>query len=392
MRVALLINFVAPYRVPLLERLRDLVGDLRVMVSTPMESDRAWIPDWGSLDVVVQRNVTLRTSVADPGGFRRNLQVHVPYDTLPRLLRYRPDAVISVELGPRTLQALAYKMLRPGTLLLVWCKLSEHSERGWGRVRHLVRSRIFRWADGVLVNGESGARYVARFGVPDGRTIRINQPVDVGRFAEARRTRPPGAALRLLHVGTLTERKGVVPFAERLIRWARGNPSRTLEMCWLGDGGQRGELEGLAWPDNLRPAFLGNKPYGEVPGIYAECDILVFPTLLDEWGLVVNEAMAVGLPVLGSVYSQAVEELFVEGQTGWVFDPLDDASAAAALDRALAATPEALAAMRVQARRRIAGLTPDTAARRISDAMHMLARTGRTGQPGPAVNPMEARS
>ena len=394
MRVALLMNFVAPYRVPLFERLRDMVGELRILISTPMESDRAWVPDWGNLDVVVQRNVTLRPSKVDALGFRRKLHVHVPYDTLPQLLRYRPDCVVSVELGPRTLQALTYKMLRPRTPLLVWCKLSEHSERGWGRVRTLARSAIFRWADGVLVNGESGARYVMRFGVPDGRIVRINQPVDVARFAAARRTRPDGAGERLLHVGMLNGRKGVLPFAERLIGWARRNPSRTLEMWWLGDGEERATLEGLAWPDNLRPSFLGNRPYEEVPGILAECDILVFPTLLDEWGLVVNEAMAVGLPVLGSIYSQAVEELVAEGRTGWVYDPLDEESAAAAVDRALAAPPEVLAAMRAAARQRIAALTPETAARRIADTVRLLVQAGqlRAGivPDGPAGQPVQA--
>ena len=157
----------------------------------------------------------------------------------------------------------------------------------------------------------------------------------------------------------------------------------------------------MAWPDNLRPSFLGNRPYEEVPGILAECDILVFPTLLDEWGLVVNEAMAVGLPVLGSIYSQAVEELVAEGRTGWVYDPLDDASAAAAVERALAAPPETLAAMRAEARQRIAALTPDTAARRIADAVRLLVQAGQTkagaasaeqgSQPGQAADPVEAR-
>lgn len=391
MRVALLMNFVAPYRVPLFERLQDLVGELQVMISTPMESDRAWVPDWGSLDVVVQRNVTLRPTTTDLFGFRRNLQIHIPYDTLPRLLRYRPDVVISAELGPRTLQALAYKVLRPRTPFVVWCLLSEHSERGWGRVRHAVRRAIMRRADAVLVNGESGARYIARFGVPDGRIVRINQPVDVARFAAVPRTRPDGAVSRLLHVGFLTERKGVVPFAERLISWARRNPSRMLEIWWLGDGAQRHVLEELAWPDNLRPVFLGNKPYEEVPGIYAQCDLLVFPTLLDEWGLVVNEAMAAGLPVLGSIYSQAVEELVAEGGTGWMFDPIDDASAELALDRALSAAPALLAEMRAQARRRIAGLTPDTAARRIADAVRLLAGTRQPKQAGKAAGALEAQ-
>ena len=84
MRVALLMNFIAPYRVRLLEALRDRVDELRVFISTPMESDRAWEVDWGSLDVVVQRNVTVRRPYRDEFGFSRQLQIHFPYDTLPQ--------------------------------------------------------------------------------------------------------------------------------------------------------------------------------------------------------------------------------------------------------------------------------------------------------------------
>lgn len=101
MRVALLMNFIAPYRVPLLEALRDRVGELRVLLSTPMERDRSWAPDWGTLDAVVQRNVTVRRTYSDTFGFKKQHEIHVPYDTLAQLLRYRPDAVISARAACR---------------------------------------------------------------------------------------------------------------------------------------------------------------------------------------------------------------------------------------------------------------------------------------------------
>ncbi len=50
--------------------------------------------------------------------------------------------------------------------------------------------------------------------------------------------------------------------------------------------------------------------------MFEQGGILVFPTLSDEWGLVVNEAMAAGLPVLGSRYSEAVEEMVETDVTG----------------------------------------------------------------------------
>ena len=304
MRVALLQNFVAPYRVPLYERLRDCGAELRVFVSTRMESDRSWEVDWGTLNVVVQKNMTLRRSQPDVRGFARTIQIHFPYDTIPLLWRYRPDVVISVELGLRTLQVAIYKMLRPSTRLLIWCKLSEHSERSWGRMRLALRRFLLARADAVLVNGESGARYIASFGVPDHMIVRLNQPVVVALFARATRERPETARTRMLCCGMLSSRKGVLPFLKELDVWARAHPDEQLELWWLGDGELRDELHQFPCAPNLSQRFLGAVPYAELPDWYSQADILVFPSLLDEWGLVVNEAMASGLPVLGSIYAQ----------------------------------------------------------------------------------------
>lgn len=376
MRVALLQNFIAPYRIPLYERLRDRGAALKVFVSTPMESDRDWKVDWGTLDVVVQKNVTLHRKHRDPLGFVRRLQIHIPYDTIAQLWRFRPSAVISVELGPRTLQAAIYKMLRPSTRFLIWCKLSEHSERGWGKIRHALRRFLLARADCVLVNGESGARYVARFGVPDADIVRINQPVDVAMFSAVKRERQETQATRLLCCGVLSARKGVVPFLQQLDVWARTHPARPLELWWLGDGELRPALEGFACAPNLAQRFLGAVPYADLPNWYSQTDILAFPTLLDEWGLVVNEAMASGLPVLGSLYAQAVTELVDEGVNGWIFDPTDDASVQAALDKVFTTPPDELVRMREAARARIAALTPDTAAAKIFEALHSLLNDG----------------
>ena len=91
-----------------------------------------------------------------------------------------------------------------------------------------------------------------------------------------------------------------------------------------------------------------------------------------------NEAMAAGLPVLGSIYSQAVEELVQDGENGWVFDPLTEASTLAALDRVFATPPEHLAAMRQAARRRVRDLTPAAASERIVRAVGQVARHGKS--------------
>src|SRR4030095_16369398 len=75
-RVALLLNFVPPHGVPVLEALRDRLATLRVLISTPMEPKRDWPVLWGGLDVVVQRSFTLTKRRRHPAGFAETGYVH----------------------------------------------------------------------------------------------------------------------------------------------------------------------------------------------------------------------------------------------------------------------------------------------------------------------------
>ena len=79
--------------------------------------------------------------------------------------------------------------------------------------------------------------------------------------------------------------------------------------------------------------------------------------------------MAAGLPVLGSLYSQSVEELVEDNVTGWVFRPDNQEEIYCALEKTLATTEDELAQMRVMARDRIQYLTPDFVADNILEAI-----------------------
>jgi glycosyltransferase involved in cell wall biosynthesis len=375
MRVALLTNMIPPYRLPQLEALQCRVGELHVFLSTRMENDRKrwhWEVDWGKLSVTVQRCVSWNGHYRDPLGFDRQLQIHCPYDTLQQLKRYAPDVVIAVELGVRSAQAALYRRLNRDSSLLIWAGLSEHTERAWGLARRTLRKRILSAADGVMVNGESGARYIRGFRLPDNRIFRVTPAHDIQLFSKRSGPRPARSAIRLLHCGALSPRKGIVRFMRILLAWAARNTNRTIEVCWLGDGPERSQLESMALPLNLSQRFLGHLTYQELPEIYADADAFFFPTLMDEWGLVVNEAMAMGLPVLGSIYSQAVEELVEDGVTGWTVDPRDETSVEAALDRALALSPDALSCIGNAARRRIKPVTPVAVGEQIVHAIRAV--------------------
>jgi glycosyltransferase involved in cell wall biosynthesis len=154
----------------------------------------------------------------------------------------------------------------------------------------------------------------------------------------------------LLCVGSLISRKNCCRFLSVLVKWCKDNSGLNVELWFAGDGPERPDLESIPLPSSLKVTFLGNVDYYELPQIYGRCGILALPTLADEWGVVVNEAMASGLPVLGSLNSQAVEDLVVDGQNGWVFRPDCELDIYGALDRLFSTPPGQLEEMRAHAR------------------------------------------
>ncbi len=361
-RLVFLVNLIAPYQKPIFDRLARRFPNLRVLISTPMEQNRAWKIDWEGLDVVVQKTVTVHRNWRHPQGFNEPLYLHLPMDTVQQLRRYRPDVIISWEMGARTMLAAVYRWLYRDSRLVVWAEFSEATDHGRGRVRKLIRTLLHRAIDGFLVTGESGARYLRSLGVPERKISKIVYTTEIARFAqEAQRDWLSGQApvRRLLYVGQLIERKGLRQFLAVLSRWGERHGERAVHFTLAGGGPLRDELQSYPVPPNVQLFFRGEVDYEELPRVYADADTFVFPTLADTWGVVVNEAMASGLPVLGSEYGQAVSELVADGESGWTFHPDNMQETEDALDRCLNASPELLAHMSERARQAALRLTPE---------------------------------
>ena len=350
LRVALLTNFIPPYRVSLYRAIRQEAGDLRVFVSTEMESGRDWKPEWSDLDVTVQRSVRVQR-VWKGNGFEEPYELHIPYDTLAQLARYRPDVILTAELGARSVQALLYgRGVRVPVVL--WATLSDRIERDRNFARKALRRAIIPRFDKVIVNGADGARYIARF--RNDSPLHVPYTTDMAPFRELPLE---GRGRQLLFVGALTQRKGF----HMLIEACR---QRGYELLVVGDGPLRNELPNVQ--------YAGSIPYARLPELFARAGFLIMPSLADEWGVVVNEALAAGVPVIGSVYSQAVDELIEDGVNGWRFEPTGAGSIIKAIDRALAVDDEQLLLMREHARATSLRLDPGEAGARITTLLKSL--------------------
>jgi glycosyltransferase involved in cell wall biosynthesis len=95
----------------------------------------------------------------------------------------------------------------------------------------------------------------------------------------------------------------------------------------------------------------GFRQIDELPRFYAHAGCFVHPAMEEPWGLVINEAMASGLPVLSSSNVGAAEELVDDGVNGWTFDPSGVDAMTGALTRIATLPPEQLAAFGTASRR-----------------------------------------
>jgi hypothetical protein len=258
----------------------------------------------------------------------------------------------------------------------VWAEVSESTERGRGILRRITRLLLCRHADAFLAVGASGVRYLRSLGADPAKIFPLLYTTAVERFSANEVERRPERAHQLLYTGQLIERKGLLPFIGTLSKWAAAHPARHVEFVIVGDGPLRARLENFGAPDNLELHFRGNLRYEELPRVYSEAGLFVLPTLADTWGVVVNEALAAGLPVLGSARAQAVEELIEDGKNGWIFEPGRRDECYLAIDRAMNASGEQLDTMRAHARSTALALTPDDAARFIDDAIAASVKSG----------------
>jgi len=74
--------------------------------------------------------------------------------------------------------------------------------------------------------------------------------------------------------------------------------------------------------DHVR--LVGGKGYGELPAFYAHASAFIHASTTEQWGLVVNEAMAAGLPVLVSNRCGCAADLVKDGENGSTFDPTNE--------------------------------------------------------------------
>lgn len=197
----------------------------------------------------------------------------------------------------------------------------------WRRaLKCLILPALFRIPKLFFPAGTRQAAYFMHYGVNRER-IRIAQmTVDVCAIMEqvdgyrAEAVSAPcapcsGGPAVFLYVGRLEPCKGIQDMLDAFIDLVRqGEKSRLII---VGDGCLRGLVESVA---RAYPAieYLGRLTGEALFRVYGRADVFVLPSRVEPWGLVINEAMAVGLPVIATDRVGCVDDLVREGENGYV--------------------------------------------------------------------------
>ena len=240
---------------------------------------------------------------------------------------------------------------------------------------------LLRHYSAALVAGRESRAYLEGLRFP---AAAIAQPWDVvdnaffQRVAEAARAEAPaqpGPALRphLLCVGRAIPEKNIPALLAAYAAYQQQGGGWGLRLIGCGDAGPQARSLGAMIARLPRPGWVRLEPFLDQDAVaraYGLASALVLPSRKDTWGLVVNEAMAAGLPVIVSTACGSAADLISAGQTGWLFDPADPGQLTAALHRAEAQGPAERAAMVAAARRRLEGFTVTAFARGLAQAVH----------------------
>jgi glycosyltransferase involved in cell wall biosynthesis len=316
LRIAVIANMVDPNRVALFERVERHDGiELLVVYETGMEANRSWQvpPD------LPYRHSVMRSASIDLRRLGTDAYLHLPLRPLEPIRTFRPDVVVAAGGGiwssPANIAAFAHRRRERWAFVPWWGSfrkeqpsLARRLSEPW--VRHFLAH-----SDLCLAYGTRAVRELQRLGVAASAIRCVPNSVPDSKPGAA--NRKPHRPVRFLYVGQLIPRKGVSELLEAFSQLG------DAELCVAGDGPLRALVSQAVRKGRLK--YVGHVDRTALQQLYSESDVLVLPSRYEVWGLVINEALAHGLPVIATQAVGAVDDLLVDDMNGYV-TPTGDAA------------------------------------------------------------------
>jgi glycosyltransferase involved in cell wall biosynthesis len=294
----------------------------------------------------------------------------------------KPDIVFAPATAfPEGMAAIFYRQLSGTRVVLMDDAWQQTDQRSF--ITRAVKRIIHSSVDAAFIPASSHLPYYESLNIPRERIFFGVDVVDNDYFSQKAATfRADEQRWRIknklptnffLFVGRFLPRKGMETLLEAYRLYREKTGPESWDLVLVGDGPNLEHIRGLSQD---RPGlFFAGAEFGDyLCTYYALARVFIMPSELDPWALVVNEAMASGLPVIVSKGCGSAQTLVHEGENGWTFEPGDSASLARLMEQMTSLAPERLKAMGNESQKIIAEWSLDRYCHGVMEAIKVPRR------------------
>lgn len=317
MKVLFITNIPSPYRVDFFNELGRHC-DLTVWFEAENEANRHWGDD-GKPKTYQSRFLR---------GWTLGLDKHVNPSIIRLLRTHSFDVtVLGGYSTPTELAAIQWLRMRRKPFLLSSDGGFPARENVW---KKRFKTRFISSAAGWLSSGSNCTAYLRHYGADAGRIYEYPFS-SVDYDPHSRKPMSPEEKISfkqreglkrsvILSVGQFIDRKGY----KELLQFSGALDDGNTTLLLIGGGPLKSAYEDLARQSGLSHVLIKDYMSKErLAEFYKASDLFVLPTRYDIWGLVLNEAMAFGLPIVTTTGAGAAYTLVTEGENGYIADPSD---------------------------------------------------------------------
>ena len=311
LRVAIVTNIPAPYRLPVYEALAaDPQIELTVFFCSGREPDREW-----DLSAARFEQIYLRERFIS---FRGRF-IHVNPDVWGALRTFRPDVVITTGFNPTHLLSYLYARINGAKhIAMTDGTLDSEAKLSW--LHRSVRRRVYAGTQSFIGASNGSLNLYRSYGIDETRLFKSHLCANNAAFY----LRPaPEKKYDFIFCGRFVEIKNPL-FVLEVARQVAIRLGRKITFIFVGSGELETNMRATATEitAEVEAVFPGFAKQDELPRLYGTARIFMFPTQWDPWGVVANEACAAGLPILVTPVAGSAGELVLDGENGFIL-PLD---------------------------------------------------------------------
>jgi len=326
-KVLILFHNIGGYHAARLSALKKICDELEWELLVIQEIDYAVEHPWGNFTHL--SDFTTKTLISSQESPRFSTAARRLWSILNN---YLPDVVIIPGWGFPTSQAALRWAKKYHKLSIVMSESKQDdSPRIWWK--EILKSKLYiRHFDAAIVGGKKHSQYLVHLGFPEYKIFSGYDVVDNQYFLSRSRDSDLNNADLSIRISqypyfiTVTRfipRKNLMGLLRSYLQYRQICPEQSWDLVICGSGVEESKIKQFIEEHNLSnvvhlPGFI---TYEDIPLWYAHAGAFIHPAIQEQWGLVVNEAMASGLPVLVSNRCGCFPELVIEGVTGFGFNP-----------------------------------------------------------------------